>query len=178
MCALVCARRDPLEEHGADAGPALDDRVLEIDQSRIADLPLAIEVLDQKSRVRARRDAIEPEFVDVDESGEQCPVFRFGRARGADRLAVLDEPDPRIVFEEIPNRRGCGRLSSTAVGVQHGEPRSGRPHRALSSSISLGQGPALGILGRASFPARPPRPLRYAAIVHGRAFSPLRAVER
>jgi hypothetical protein len=75
MCLSVRGRRNPLEDHGADPHPPVGNVGFEREQSRVADVPLAVDVRDQQPRVRASSDACYAELVCLGEAGQQRPTL-------------------------------------------------------------------------------------------------------
>src|SRR5262249_44847852 len=120
-------------------------------QTRVADVPFAVDLRDQKPRVRASGNTVQTELVRALQAGEQCPVLGLGRAAGTDRLGVLGETHPRLVVEEIANRRRSRRASGPAVHVQHRETGPRRRYGTGRPGIRLRDRAALGVLGGASF---------------------------
>jgi hypothetical protein len=149
----VRARLDPLEDDGADSHSAIRDLSPERQQARAADVVFAVDVPDQQARVRAGDQPRDAEFVGTRQPGEQRPVLGLGGRRAGDGLGVPGEPDPAVVVEDVADCGASWGAKRAPVGVKDGETRSRPPLGARRLGVRLGEGPPLGVRGRAPFAA-------------------------
>ena len=149
---------DPLEDHSADLHPPVGDLGLERKQTGAADVPVPIDVRDQQARIRTGGYPGQAELVGAGEACQQRPVLGLGGRPPADRLGMLDEPDPRLVIDHIADGRRSRSSPGAAVDMYDGESRRRRALRTSGFGIGLREGSALGVGCRASLAALSARP--------------------